>query len=142
MSTTAQTITTRDFDKSTTSVFYDRWSREAMECVIDALDGSKVLAVVTDNMTGHTVCDVRLLGVQQTLYGNGYSVLVEYEYAPGEFSRTLTPLTKIGQIVVATGKWDAVRLWSERGHAAKAMNASMERNRVRRNAEAERRQNA
>lgn len=147
MSTTAQTITTRDFDKSTTSVFYDRWCREAMECVVDALDGRKVLAVVTDNLTGHTVSDVRLLDVQPLLYGNGCGVLVEYEYEPGKFNRTLTPITKIGQIVVATdhgrgGKWDAVRLWSERGHAAKAMSASMERSRVRRNAEAERRQNA
>ena len=136
MSTTAQTITTRDFDKSTTSVFYDRWSREAMECVVDALDGRKVIAVTTDTMTGHTVCDVRLTAIRQNPYGGGYQVLIEYEYEPGQFNRTWTAFEKIGQIVVNEergkyGKWDAVRLWSERGYAGKAMSASLERNRVR-----------
>lgn len=136
MSTTAQTITTRDFDKSTTSVFYDRWCREAMECVVDALDGRKVIAVTTDTMTGHTVCDVALTEIRQAPYGGGYQVLVEYEYEPGKFNRTWTPFEKIGQIVVKEemgkyGKWDAVRLWSERGYAGAAMSRSMERNRVR-----------
>lgn len=137
MSTTAQTITTRDFDRSTTSVFYDRWCREAMECVVDALGGRKVIAVTTDTMTGHTVCDVALTAIRRTPGSGTYQVLVEYEYAPGEFNRTWTAFEKIGQIVVPDYKdgtlgagHEAHRLWLDRGYAAEAMRRSLERNKV------------
>lgn len=147
MSTTASAIIPQDFCKYIGLTYRDRWSHQAMQCVVDALDGKKVMAITTDTRTGHTLTDVRLLQVGQTPGYGTFRVLVEYEYEPEKFMRTWYPLLSVGTIISHSEtswkgpKWAAVDLYRERGHSMRDSQESSERQALARRLKEERKRN-
>lgn len=132
-SNTASTIRPQDFCQYTNDIFYTRWSREAMECTVDALDGERILAITIDQRTGHTVTDVTLTGLRNTPGYGSFQVRIEYEYAPGESKRTWYPLDSLGVIIaydrpgLRNAKWDATALYRDRGYMGSDMRRAADR---------------
>jgi hypothetical protein len=101
-STTASTITARDFSDRTTDTLRDRWTQGKMRHVVAALDGRPVV-VVLEAGTGFTMVGVRLLGVRDNFYGGAGRVLVESTFEDGTTSVLAYRLEDVGPIVELEG---------------------------------------
>lgn len=99
MSHTTAAISASDFSDDITDSHRALWTAGKLRHVIAALDGTPV-AVVTNKMTGHAVVGVTLDGLRQNPDGGGHQVLITYEYAPGESTRTWTHVLNIGETII------------------------------------------
>lgn len=97
----ASTITARDFSARVTDPQRDLWTLGKMRHVVADLNGGEVTAIVLDKMTGWTLTGVRLVGVRPTSgheCGQG-RLIVESAYDDGETQRTAYRLEDVGAIV-------------------------------------------
>lgn len=79
------------------------WSRQAIESIIRALGGDRVI-VVTNAECGFAEYGVTLDAVRKTPGYGTYQVLVSYEYKEGEFNRTWKSIHGLGAIITIPGQ--------------------------------------
>lgn len=99
------------------------WTRQAMECVVDALAGMPVVVTV-DSQTGHSEVGVTLERVAPYGFSGQFGVVVKRTLPDGTEQRTNFALMSVGDTIVPLGetptskgpKWVAVDLWRERGY--------------------------
>ena len=127
MSTTTSScaILARDFSNSMADVLRTRWTAGKMRHVIAALDGTPV-AITTDQMSGHTLLGVRLLGLTET-FGGGECVIIKGADDDPAWPRPVAySLTTLGEAIIplseqtaTTGaKWVALDTYRNERSAA------------------------
>lgn len=125
VSGTTGVILASDFSDRVTDNDRHIWTAGKMRHVIAALKGRRV-SIVTDNQTGHTLFNVRLVGLTTGMSSNLARVQIEYVYAPGKSQFTNYLLMNIGPCITlmpsATtdkrDKWQALNTWREETSAA------------------------
>jgi len=125
-------VLANDFSHRTTDALRNEWTPGKMRILIEALQG-QLVTITTDKQTGHTLTNVRLVGVRGRISG-GWSVDVAQRYGTGDTDVNVTGywLPAIGPAIIPVGpdsgssgmnsvKWTAVRMWSDQVSEAIAL---------------------
>lgn len=111
-------IRAQDFSQLTTDDDRNRWTGGKIRHVLAAL-GDAPVVITTDNQTGHTLINVRLVGLRTGWAGCGYEVGIKSVFEDGSGSTVWHRLDSIGDTIIPLtdagegAKWKATRSFND-----------------------------